>query len=278
MTSCDDAAVMISALIDGELPLEEVARVRAHLDMCGDCASRADLERRLKEFLHDKLAAVETPHGLRGRILSAMGEESESMSGEKETQRPNPTPQKSMWWLPLAVIVTVLASMGGMLLVTETGEMGQDGPDPLKVRLVSIHMAATGAGVFQVRSRDRDELSAWYSERAGRQVVVPSLAALGLEPVGGRMLDMDERPVPMVVYQDAIGQAEPVVLVMGGPGFPLHMESGDPLPEGGRRSDFQGAQLLYLERGGAPWMAISKASPERMSEVMGALLSADSTP
>lgn len=74
MTSCEDAAVLITALIDGELGLEEAERVRAHVDMCGDCSSREQLEARLKGFLRDKLAAVDTPPGLRGNILSALKE------------------------------------------------------------------------------------------------------------------------------------------------------------------------------------------------------------
>lgn len=176
---------------------------------------------------------------------------------------------RPMWWLPLLIIMTVIGSMGGMLLVTETGEMGQDSAiDPVQVRLVSIHRAATGAGVFQNRSHDAGELSAWFTEQAGRPVTLPSLAAVGLEPAGGRMLTMEDRAVPMAVFREPLDRKPPLVLIMGGPGFPLVMESGEPLAAGGGRlADFHGVRLLCLDRGGAPWMATTEGTPEFMARV-----------
>lgn len=181
--------------------------------------------------------------------------------------------------MPLAIIVTVIASMGGMMMVTKTGEMGQDSAlDPLQVRLASIHHAAVGAGVFQIRSHEPEELSAWFTEKAERPVRLPSLQALGMGPVGGRILEMDGHKTPMAVYRDRSDLAgrsveqPPLVLVMGGSGFPLKMDGGEPLAGGGGKiADFRGVRLLWLDRNGAPWMAVSQGTPEFMTQVAAVL-------
>ncbi|MFQ5343950.1 MAG: anti-sigma factor family protein [Leptospirillia bacterium] len=72
MTSCQDASVMITALVDGELGLDDLDRVRAHVEMCSDCQARKQMEARLKGFLKERLASVDPPAGLREKIQRAL--------------------------------------------------------------------------------------------------------------------------------------------------------------------------------------------------------------
>ncbi|MBI5135941.1 MAG: zf-HC2 domain-containing protein [Nitrospirae bacterium] len=74
MIHCEEASVLITALVDGELDLDRMVHIQEHLDKCEDCQARKAMEERLKAFLHERLAQVETPAGLRERIRGALAE------------------------------------------------------------------------------------------------------------------------------------------------------------------------------------------------------------
>jgi len=48
----------------------------------------------------------------------------------------------------------------------------------------------------------RIEMAAWFSQHLGVPVEIPSLRAIGLRLVGGRLLAGDEGPVAQLIYQD----------------------------------------------------------------------------
>ena len=72
MIHCSEASLLITALVDGELDLDEMERIKAHLDMCEDCTARRRMESRLKAFLKKRLSSVDTPKGLGLRIRGAL--------------------------------------------------------------------------------------------------------------------------------------------------------------------------------------------------------------
>lgn len=72
MIHCEEASELITALVDGELDLDRMAHIREHLDKCADCQARKAMEERLKAFLHERLAQVETPADLKDRIRGAL--------------------------------------------------------------------------------------------------------------------------------------------------------------------------------------------------------------
>jgi anti-sigma factor RsiW len=49
------------------------------------------------------------------------------------------------------------------------------------------------------------DMAAWFSSRLGELVEVPSLQALGLRLVGGRLLAGDDGPVAQMIYEDRSG-------------------------------------------------------------------------
>jgi anti-sigma factor RsiW len=52
----------------------------------------------------------------------------------------------------------------------------------------------------------RADMAAWFSSRLGEAVEIPSLRALGLQLVGGRLLAGDDGPVVQLIYEDADGR------------------------------------------------------------------------
>jgi anti-sigma factor RsiW len=81
-------------------------------------------------------------------------------------------------------------------------------------RLPDVVMEAAQA--HEIFSGDRDrpveltagastDLAAWFSSRLGELVEIPSLRAMGLRLVGGRLLAGDQGPVAQLIYEDASG-------------------------------------------------------------------------
>jgi anti-sigma factor RsiW len=51
----------------------------------------------------------------------------------------------------------------------------------------------------------RADMAVWFSKRLGEAVEIPSLRALGLQLVGGRLLAGDDGPVALLIYEDPNG-------------------------------------------------------------------------
>lgn len=51
----------------------------------------------------------------------------------------------------------------------------------------------------------RQEMVAWFSHHLGEQVEIPSLHAVGLRLIGGRLLTAEDGPVAQLIYEDRSG-------------------------------------------------------------------------
>jgi anti-sigma factor RsiW len=51
----------------------------------------------------------------------------------------------------------------------------------------------------------RQEMVAWFSHHLGEQIEIPSLHAVGLRLVGGRLLTAEDGPVAQLIYEDRSG-------------------------------------------------------------------------
>jgi len=58
----------------------------------------------------------------------------------------------------------------------------------------------------ELTAASRPEMVAWFSRHLGEPVEIPSLRALGLRLMGGRLLTGDEGPVAQLIYEDAAGR------------------------------------------------------------------------
>jgi len=218
---CSEASLLITALVDGELDLAEMDRIKTHLGLCEDCAARRRMEARLKGFLKESLSKVDTPQGLDQRIRGALSglevaPEGEDLLPPCETTPNDPPPpskgggNRSALRLPLVLLVLILSAMMVTQVVVKLGSdrEGTGTSSALAIELDAVHAAATGAGVFQVASRKQDVLNAWFTEHLGSSIAVPDLTSVGLVPVGGRVVRIFGAPMAMVLFKDP---AEPAV-------------------------------------------------------------------
>jgi len=272
---CNEAALLITALVDGELGADDVGRIRAHLERCPDCAARHRMEERLKAFMAARSADVRVPPDFGARVRA-------SLSRAAEPPRPaEPVGSGARArWLPISVFAAALV---GMTVTWVTLEMRNVGPgvSPFMETLASIHYAATQAGIFQVRTQDPEELAAWLTEHVGHPVTVPVLEELGLTPAGGRVVEIDGSPVPMALYRDYLGDMPDLTLMAAGPEVNWSLEGWHSALEGERtvhHARFRGEDMALFSDGETLWMLVSTCGEEGMSQAARAVAVALATP
>jgi len=65
---CSQVLERVFFFIDNELPTADATEIRHHLDECGPCLQKYDLERTVK-MLIQRSCSEEAPTGLRDRVL-----------------------------------------------------------------------------------------------------------------------------------------------------------------------------------------------------------------
>src|SRR5688572_30160189 len=75
--TCDEAQELITGLIDGELRDPELGSLTMHLEGCSRCRLSLEVERSLKQAVHNSAMRLRAPSKLRDRILSDQSASSE---------------------------------------------------------------------------------------------------------------------------------------------------------------------------------------------------------
>ena len=281
---CSEAALLITALVDGELDLEQMDHIKAHLDMCEDCQERRHQEARLKAFLQERLKQVDPPAGLEQRIRECLTkidvnpQTPPTPSGNRDTpdnhksdnNKPD-TPSGNALRLPLTILIVVLASMMGSMLVMKMGG-GRHQPvasSPMATELAALHVAATGAGVLQVRENNPQALESWLTSHIAANLHVPDLSNMGLAPVGARALTMMETPMAMLLYRDhaATPSFPPVTVVQSPTPLSENLFDVQPVDVAGvpvYADSAQGIALAHFNADGMTWMLASNQSTEAL--------------
>ncbi len=295
MMHCSEAAELITALVDGELDLEQMAQIKAHLDMCEDCQERQYQEARLKAFLRERLQQVDTPAGLEQRIRGCLAEmeadtarstapeapDNAAPSGNHKPDQPDQSdpPPGNALRMPLTILIVVLASMMGTMLVMKSGGGNQPvASTPLATELAALHVAATGAGVLQVRENDPRALEAWLEARIDGDLRVPDLSGMGLVPVGARTLKVMDTDMAMLLYRDraATPRFPPVTVVQSPTPPPGDGLGREPVTVAGTpvyTDAFRGIALAHFDADGLTWMLASNQSAEALQDLSRRVLS-----
>jgi len=67
---CAEVLEQVYAFIDQEIDETDRRRVQEHLDECGPCLARYDLERLVKQVVHRSCSHEHAPGALRERVLT----------------------------------------------------------------------------------------------------------------------------------------------------------------------------------------------------------------
>ena len=183
--TCDEAKLLLHALIDRELDASHARDVEVHVTTCAACAIEFTAQREMKRVLADANLRYVAPANLRARIEG-------SLPGAREPNR-----RAVLHGFALGSAVSALAATGLVAIM-----LRPDDQQRLLSEVVSAHLRSLQPGhLTDVLSTDQHAVKPWFNGKVDVAPPVIDLTAQGFTLVGGRLDYIDARAIGAVVYR-----------------------------------------------------------------------------
>ena len=183
--NCDEAELLLHALIDGELDAGHAREVEAHVAGCAKCAGLARDFREMRAAIADSGAGYRAPLELRRRIEATL------------PQAQAPTRRALLKGFAMGSAVSAMAATGLVAVILRSDDEAR-----VQSEIVSAHLRSLQAGhLTDVVSTDQHTVKPWFNGRIDVAPPVIDLTAQGFTLIGGRLDYVDARPVGAVVYR-----------------------------------------------------------------------------
>jgi anti-sigma factor RsiW len=189
--TCDDAEILLHALIDGELDASHAREVEAHIEACPRCTADLAAYRQMREAMTKTDLRYTAPASLRQRIDAAL---------------PKPAPSNVA---PLASRRSVLrgfamgsavSALAATLLVAVV--VRHEDQQLIESEIVSAHLRSLQPNhLIDVVSSDQHTVKPWFNGKLDVSPPVVDLTAQGFTLIGGRLDYVDARAIGAVVYK-----------------------------------------------------------------------------
>ena len=237
--TCDEAAVLLHALIDGELDASHAREVETHAASCARCAAELAAARELQQALRGGNLSFTAPPSLRSSIDRAVP--SPAMTSRRAVLK----------GFALGSIVSAAAAVGvGFVII------GGDRDSAILGEAVSAHLRSLQADhLTDVLSSDQHTVKPWFNGRIDLAPPVIDLTGQGFTLIGGRLDFIDGKPVAAIVYRRRVHVIN--LFVMQGMGQAL------PAP---KLEVIQGFNILRWTDQGFNLMAVSDLAQDELEE------------
>ena len=177
--TCDEAEILLHALIDGELDAGHAREVEAHIATCAKCAAAARDYREIKKAMADGGLRYTAPPELRCRIEASL------------PQAQAPTRRAVLRGFAMGSAVSAIAATGLFAVILRGDDEAR-----LQTEFVSAHLRSLQANhLTDVVSTDQHTVKPWFNGRLDVAPPVADLSSQGFTLVGGRLDYVDGRPV-----------------------------------------------------------------------------------
>jgi anti-sigma factor RsiW len=238
--TCDEADVLIHALIDRELDAGHAREIEAHVAQCASCAASLAAYRQMSEAMTSVNLRYAAPASLRHRIDAAL---------PKATAAPSR--RAVVRGFAMGSAVSALAATGLVAIV-----LRNDDQERIMSEIASAHLRSLQAGhLTDVLSTDQHTVKPWFNGKLDVAPPVIDLTALGFTLIGGRLDYVDARPIGAVVYKR---RAHVINLFVA---QTANMEYRAP-----RTETFQGFNIRHWSDRGLNFWAISDLAADELAE------------
>ena len=184
--TCDEAEVLLHALIDDELDAGNAHEVESHIAGCPRCAAALRDYREMSKAIAEAGVTYTAPAALRQRIEAALPQ-----------PRAVPNRRAVLHVFAMGSAVSALAATGLVAIV-----LRNDDAERIQSEVVSAHLRSLQAGhLTDVISTDQHTVKPWFNGRLDVSPPVIDLTAQGFTLIGGRLDYVDARAIGAVVYK-----------------------------------------------------------------------------
>jgi anti-sigma factor RsiW len=183
--TCDEAEILLHALIDGELDAGHAREVEDHIAGCPGCAAQVKAYREMSRTIAGADLRYAAPPLLRRRIEAAL------------PQARVPSRRAVLRGFAMGSAVSAIAATGLVAIVLR-------GDDEARIQseVVSAHLRSLQAGhLTDVLSTDQHTVKPWFNGKLDVAPPVVDLTAQGFTLIGGRLDYVDARAIGAIVYR-----------------------------------------------------------------------------
>src|SRR6201985_357471 len=189
--TCDEAEVLLNALLDGELDAGHAREVEQHVASCPRCTATLAAYRQMSGAVASGDLRYTAPASLRARIEASLPHPC------PWTVQPMPTRRSVLRGFAFGSAASAIAATGLFAIVLRNDDQSR-----IEAEIVSAHLRSLQAGhLTDVISTDQHTVKPWFAGKLDVSPPVIDLTAQGFTLIGGRLDYLDARAIGAVVYK-----------------------------------------------------------------------------
>jgi anti-sigma factor RsiW len=238
--TCDEAEVLLHALLDNELDAGHARDVEAHMVGCQRCAAQLRQHRDLHQAMSTARLQFSAPANLRMRINAQV----------RATPTPAPSRRTMLKGFAFGSLLSSAVAASLMITLIRSDEDQRNLGEVISAHLRSLQ----GEHLTDVQTSDQHTVKPWFNGRLDVAPPVVDLTTQGFTLVGGRLDYIDGRAVAVIVYRRRIHVLN------------LFIGSGASSEHGVKTETVKGFNVKFWAQQGLNFWAVSDINTEELRE------------